>query len=253
LDFFFARLGDLDPDFDGDLLLRVLDRDLDLLLLRFDHDLDLDRDLERDRRLRTGDLVLDLDRRFNRAGDDRRRGDFDLDFLRRDLDPDRERALERELLERPRDLLRRERDLDLERRPLSSLFGDVSPTCAFITLIPQLADVGLFTTSRPVRNGFRPAAILSLSGFTIGLFACSTLRQFPPKNTPLYCSAVGTDSLAENSMNAYLVSSFLHILMYFTSPTPEKKAISCSDVTSPWTFCTNIVRLISSTSTGSDE
>lgn len=168
LDFFLLfRRGDFDLDLEGDLRFRVLERDLDL-----------------ERLLRTGDLVRDRDRRFL-TGDDRRRGDFDFDFRRRDLDPDRDRAFERELFERPREPLRRERDLDLERRDFSSP-GDAPSTFALITRIPQLAEVGLFTASRPVRKGFLPAAIRSLSGFTIGLFACSTLRHIPPKNTPLY-------------------------------------------------------------------
>jgi len=248
------RLGDLERE--RDVLFRrrlaPLDRDRDLLLRLFDRDLDLDRDRERERRFRTGDLDRDLERRFDRTGELRRRGDLDFDFLRRDREPDRDLALERELFDRPRELLRRDRDLDRDRFfSLSSEAGEESPTLALITLIPQLADVGRFTTSRPARRGFLPVAMRSLSGFTIGLLACSTFKHRPPKNTPLYCKAVGTDSGAVNSMNAYLVSSLLQILMYLTSPTPEKKAISCSDVTLASTFCTNIVRLISSNSTGS--
>jgi len=53
-------------------------------------------------------------------------------------------------------------------------------------------------------------------------------------------------------MKAYFVTSFCPILIYLTSPTPEKNAINCSDVTSASTFCTNIVRLISSSSVGSE-
>jgi len=226
-------------------LLRSLDLDLERLVLLLD--LDLDRDLEVERLLlRIGDLVrervrllgLDLERdllllRGERTGD-RRLADLDLDLLFLDFDLDLERALDLDLpLDvRPLDrLLLRDIDLDLDFR--------------------KFTDEGRLTTSLLERLGFLPEAIRSLSGLTIALLACSTFRHFPPKITPLYCKAVGTDSGAENSMKAYLFSVGLHILIYFTSPTPEKNAISCSDVTDLSISFTYIVLLISSISTGS--
>jgi len=53
------------------------------------------------------------------------------------------------------------------------------------------------------------------------------------------------------NLNASLFSITLLILIYFTSPTPAKKAISCSDVTDGSMSLTNIVLLISSISIGS--
>lgn len=70
--------------------------------------------------------------------------------------------------------------------------------------------------------------------------------------TPLYCIAVDTDSPTENSINACLACSVpLAYLRYFTSPTPEKNAINCSDVIVGLISLTKIVLRISSISTGS--
>jgi len=244
IDFLLFLLGDRDLDLflllgdrDGDLvtllffLRRSLDRDLDRLFFLFgDLDLDLELDL---RLLLIGDLVLDR-LLLLLTGDRRLGGDLVLDrlFLDFDLDLDRAFDLERPLDVRPRDrLLRRDIDLDLD----------------FL----KLTEDGLLTTSRADLPGLRPDAIRSLSGLTIALLPCSTFRHFPPKITPLYCNAVGTDSCPENSMKACLFSPGLLILIYFISPTPEKKAISCSGATDSSISFTNIVRLISSISTGS--
>jgi len=256
--FFLVLSGDFEVDF-LDFLLGERDFVLDLFLRRGDLDGDLemllffllrslDRDLEVERLLlRIGDLVrervrllgLDLERdllllRGERTGDRRLGGDLVLDLLFLDFDLDLERAFDLDLpLDvRPLDrLLLRDIDLDLDFR--------------------KFTDEGRLTTSLLERLGFLPEAIRSLSGLIIALLACSTFRHFPPKITPLYCKAVGTDSGAENSMKAYLFSIGLHILIYFTSPTPEKNAISCSDVTDLSISFTNIVLLISSISTGS--